>query len=169
MEKSLKNTYGIIVYQEQVMQLGRDIAGFTIAQADILRRAMGKKQRAEMDKLMPAFIDGARKNGLDENLGGGLSHEFKFGNPVLQRAIHIKNRRLAREIRLLQGLIQAARNRHQIRSQAHEPKLKTSPAGLINQGGRHLHANHNRHAEKKDQIATIWFNRADKLNACRPS
>ncbi len=68
MEKSLKNTYGIIVYQEQVMQLARDIAGFTLAQADILRRAMGKKKKSEMDKLQPAFIEGAKKNGLDEKL-----------------------------------------------------------------------------------------------------
>ena len=69
MEKSLKDTYGIIVYQEQVMQLARDIAGFTLAQADILRRAMGKKQQEVMMKMKPAFIEGAyRTNGIDKKL-----------------------------------------------------------------------------------------------------
>jgi len=68
MEKSLKNTYGIIVYQEQVMQLARDISGFSLAQADNLRRAMGKKKQSEMDKMMPLFLEGARKNGIDEQM-----------------------------------------------------------------------------------------------------
>ncbi len=68
MKKSLENTYGIIVYQEQVMQLARDIAGFSLGQADILRRAMGKKKQAVMDELKPLFIQGAAKNGLPENL-----------------------------------------------------------------------------------------------------
>lgn len=67
MEKSLKPTYGIIVYQEQVMQLARDIAGFTLAQADNLRRAMGKKKIDVMMKMKPEFIEGAKKtNGIDE-------------------------------------------------------------------------------------------------------
>lgn len=69
MEKSLKDTYGIIVYQEQVMQLARDIAGFTLAQADILRRAMGKKKQDVMTKMKPEFIEGAYKNnGIDKKL-----------------------------------------------------------------------------------------------------
>lgn len=66
MESSLKNTYGIIVYQEQVMQLARDIANFSLGQADILRRAMGKKKQKVMDELMPKFIEGAAANGIDE-------------------------------------------------------------------------------------------------------
>ncbi|MCX7908766.1 MAG: DNA polymerase III subunit alpha [Ignavibacteria bacterium] len=69
MENSLKPTYGIIVYQEQVMQLARDIAGFTLAQADNLRRAMGKKKVEEMMKMKPAFIEGAKRtNGIDEKI-----------------------------------------------------------------------------------------------------
>lgn len=69
MEKSLKSTYGIIVYQEQVMQLARDIAGFTLAQADNLRRAMGKKKIDVMMKMKPEFIEGAKKtNGIDEKV-----------------------------------------------------------------------------------------------------
>ncbi len=68
MEESLKNTYGIIVYQEQVMQLVQKIAGFSLGQADILRRAMGKKKKSEMDKMKPLFIEGAKKNGINEKL-----------------------------------------------------------------------------------------------------
>lgn len=69
MEKSLKTTYGIIVYQEQVMQLVRDLAGFSLAQADILRRAMGKKNKEVMNKMKPVFMEGIKANGIDETLG----------------------------------------------------------------------------------------------------
>lgn len=68
MEKSLKETYGIIIYQEQVMQLVRDIAGFSLAQADILRRAMGKKDATLMQKQRDAFLEGAVSNGFDRKL-----------------------------------------------------------------------------------------------------
>ena len=66
MAKTLENTYGIIVYQEQVMQLVQVIAGFTLGQADILRRAMGKKDTALMEKQRAKFIEGAAKNNVDE-------------------------------------------------------------------------------------------------------
>ena len=68
MESSLKNTYGIIVYQEQVMQLVRDIAGFTLAQADILRRAMGKKKADLMEKMKMEFVDGAKARNIPEKI-----------------------------------------------------------------------------------------------------
>jgi DNA polymerase-3 subunit alpha len=74
MEKSLNKTYGIIVYQEQVMQLARDIAGFTLGQADILRRAMGAKKKESMLKMKPQFIEGAKKNGLNEALADEIFH-----------------------------------------------------------------------------------------------
>ena len=74
MKRSLENTYGIIVYQEQVMQLARDIAGFSLGQADILRRAMGKKKQKVMDELKPLFIEGAKKNGLSDNLALKIYH-----------------------------------------------------------------------------------------------
>ena len=72
MEKSLDKTYGIIVYQEQVMQLVRDIAGFSLGQADILRRAMGKKKQSLMDAQKPVFIEGAKENGIDEKLANEI-------------------------------------------------------------------------------------------------
>ncbi|PJA54912.1 MAG: DNA polymerase III subunit alpha, partial [Candidatus Marinimicrobia bacterium CG_4_9_14_3_um_filter_48_9] len=68
METILHETYGIIVYQEQVMQLGSEIAGLTLAEADIMRRAMGKKDKALMDKMKVKFIAGAKKNGIEEKL-----------------------------------------------------------------------------------------------------
>ena len=61
LEKILKPTYGIIIYQEQVMQIAQTLAGFTAGEADILRRAMGKKKKAELDKQKERFINGAIK------------------------------------------------------------------------------------------------------------
>jgi DNA polymerase III subunit alpha len=63
MEEFLKDTYGITVYQEQVMQLSQKLAGFTRGQADYLRKAMGKKNRAELDKMKAQFISGATSKG----------------------------------------------------------------------------------------------------------
>ena len=65
MEKYLKDTYGITVYQEQVMLLSRQLAGFTRGQSDALRKAMGKKKKAIVDKMRPMFIEGGKKNGHD--------------------------------------------------------------------------------------------------------
>jgi len=62
MEQILKETYGIIVYQEQVMQAAQILAGYSLGGADLLRRAMGKKIQAEMDKQRATFVDGALKH-----------------------------------------------------------------------------------------------------------
>ncbi len=62
MEEILKETYGITVYQEQVMLLSQKIAGFSKGDADVLRKAMGKKQRSVLDKMKEQFIEGAKKN-----------------------------------------------------------------------------------------------------------
>jgi len=64
LEPILKDTYGIIVYQEQVMQLANRVAGFSLAKADIMRKAMGKKKKDVMARLRSEFIDGAVENGL---------------------------------------------------------------------------------------------------------
>jgi len=68
LEKILKPTYGIIVYQEQVMQIAQALAGFTAGEADILRKAMGKKKRAELEKQKEKFINGAIKNGIKKDV-----------------------------------------------------------------------------------------------------
>ncbi len=63
MEEYLKETYGITVYQEQVMLLAQKVAAFSKGDADVLRKAMGKKQKSVLDKMKAQFIDGAKKNG----------------------------------------------------------------------------------------------------------
>ena len=68
LEKILKPTYGIIIYQEQVMQIAQTLAGFTAGEADILRRAMGKKKRIELEKQKEKFISGALKNGIKKDV-----------------------------------------------------------------------------------------------------
>ncbi|WP_278673066.1 DNA polymerase III subunit alpha [Alistipes indistinctus] len=68
MEEYLKDTYGITVYQEQVMLLSQKLAGFTGGQADTLRKAMGKKKKDVLDKMKPQFIEGAQKNGHDPKI-----------------------------------------------------------------------------------------------------
>ena len=65
MEEYLKNTYGITVYQEQVMLLAQKLAGFSKGDADVLRKAMGKKQKSVLDKMKSQFIKGATAKGLD--------------------------------------------------------------------------------------------------------
>src|SRR6266567_2943006 len=63
----LQATYGIITYQEQVMQIARDLAGYSLGEADLLRRAMGKKIRSEMEKQRERFVSGATERGLDRS------------------------------------------------------------------------------------------------------
>jgi DNA polymerase-3 subunit alpha len=65
-DELLAPTYGVIVYQEQVMQIAQKLAGYTLGGADLLRRAMGKKKPEEMAKQKSVFVDGAKKNGVDE-------------------------------------------------------------------------------------------------------
>ncbi len=68
MEKYLKDTYGITVYQEQVMLLSRQLADFTRGQSDALRKAMGKKKKDIVDQMKPMFIEGGKKNGHDPKI-----------------------------------------------------------------------------------------------------
>ncbi|MDQ7066317.1 MAG: DNA polymerase III subunit alpha [candidate division KSB1 bacterium] len=68
LEPILKETYGIIVYQEQVMRIASELAGFSLGKADILRRAMGKKKADLMAQMRIEFIDGAVKNGVDKKV-----------------------------------------------------------------------------------------------------
>ncbi len=65
-EPILKETYGIIIYQEQVMQIARELSGYSLGEADLLRRAMGKKIKAEMDKQQARFVEGAVAKGVDK-------------------------------------------------------------------------------------------------------
>ncbi len=68
----LEPTYGVIIYQEQVMQIAQVLSGFTPGEADILRRAMGKKKRTELEKQKQRFINGAEKNGIAKDVAAGI-------------------------------------------------------------------------------------------------
>jgi len=72
LEKILKPTYGVIIYQEQVMQIAQALSGFTPGEADILRHAMGKKKRAEIEKQKQRFVEGAFKNGISKDVAAGI-------------------------------------------------------------------------------------------------
>ena len=72
LEDILKPTYGVIIYQEQVMQIAQKLSGFTAGQADILRKAMGKKKRAELEKQKEKFIEGAVKNGINKEVAASI-------------------------------------------------------------------------------------------------
>ena len=66
-KKILEPTYGVIIYQEQVMQIAQVLSGFSAGEADILRKAMGKKKRAELEKQKQKFVDGAINNGIPKD------------------------------------------------------------------------------------------------------
>ncbi len=72
LEPILEATYGIMVYQEQVMRIARDLAGFSMGQADILRKAMGKKKPEEMAKMKKDFVGGCVENGVDKKIAEKL-------------------------------------------------------------------------------------------------
>ena len=72
LEPVLSETYGVILYQEQVMESARVLAGYSLGQADILRRAMGKKQVEEMDKQRTIFVDGCKDNNIKEDLANKI-------------------------------------------------------------------------------------------------
>ncbi len=72
LEPVLSETYGVILYQEQVMESARVLAGYSLGQADILRRAMGKKQVEEMDKQRTIFVNGCKENNIKEDLANKI-------------------------------------------------------------------------------------------------
>src|SRR3989338_11258514 len=72
LERILRPTYGVILYQEQVMQIAQVLAGYTLGGADLLRRAMGKKKPEEMAKHRALFVEGARKNRVDPHLANQI-------------------------------------------------------------------------------------------------
>ena len=72
LESVLSDTYGVILYQEQVMQIAQVLANYTLGGADILRKAMGKKDEKEMSRQRLDFVNGAFKNGIDKNLSGSI-------------------------------------------------------------------------------------------------
>ncbi|MEQ9667690.1 DNA polymerase III subunit alpha [Coleofasciculus sp. G2-EDA-02] len=76
LEPILKETYGTLCYQEQIMKMAQDLAGYSLGQADLLRRAMGKKKVSEMQKHRDIFIDGAAKNGVAKRIAEELFEQM---------------------------------------------------------------------------------------------
>jgi len=72
LEPILQETYAVLVYQEQIMKMAQDLAGYTLGQADLLRRAMGKKKAEEMQKQRETFIDGSTRNGVNRRIAEQL-------------------------------------------------------------------------------------------------
>ncbi len=117
LEPILKETYGVIIYQEQVMQIARELAGYSLGGADLLRRAMGKKIKAEMDAQRETFIEGA--------IARGVSAEARD-----------RDLRAGREVRLLR-LSQGAR--HRLRAARLPDRLSQGqpPARVLRRGDDH--------------------------------
>ena len=100
LEPILQETYAVMVYQEQIMKIAQDLAGYTLGEADLLRRAMGKKKLAEMQKHRDIFIDGSAKNGVSQKIAEELfdqmikfaeycfnkSHSMAYGYVTYQTA-----------------------------------------------------------------------------------
>jgi DNA polymerase III subunit alpha len=76
LEPILNETYGIMVYQEQIMKIAQDMGGYSLGQADLLRRAMGKKKKAEMEKHQEIFVGGASKNGVKPKIAADLFEQM---------------------------------------------------------------------------------------------
>lgn len=78
LEPILRDTYGMILYQEQVMQIAQTLAGFTLGQADLMRRAMGKKKKEEMEKIRADFIAGATQRGVERELAERIFDKIEY-------------------------------------------------------------------------------------------
>ncbi len=83
----LQDTYGTMVFQEQIMQIAQVLAGYSLGQADLLRRAMGKKKKEEMDLQREIFLDGTRKHGVTDEIANDLFDKMtKFSEYCFNRA-----------------------------------------------------------------------------------
>jgi DNA polymerase-3 subunit alpha len=84
LEPILNETYGVMVYQEQIMKIAQDMAGYSLGQADLLRRAMGKKKISEMQKHQAIFVDGSSQNGVQHKISEHLFDQMvKFAEYCL--------------------------------------------------------------------------------------
>ncbi|MTV81214.1 DNA polymerase III subunit alpha [Secundilactobacillus folii] len=105
----LAPTYGIIVYQEQVMQVASTMGGFTLGQADLLRRAMSKKKRATMDAMQKRFIDGAVAKGHDQKVAAAtFDYIDRFANYGFNRSHAVAYSKMAFELAYLKAHYPAA-------------------------------------------------------------
>lgn len=139
LEAILKNTYGIIVYQEQVMQIVVTMASFTMGEADILRRAMGKKQMDLMESQRQHFLEGAIANGYkQEDAESVFNYIYEFSNYGFNRAHAVVYSTLAYQLAYLK---------------VHYPK--EFYASLLNSGGSQMSTFHNYIQEAKNVLGKI--------------
>ncbi len=123
MKEILEETYGVIVYQEQVMQISNRLAGYSLGEADMLRRAMGKKKVEEMAKQRERFVEGAKANGLPQQEG---RKDFRPDGAV-------------RRLRLQQvalGRLRVSRLRHRVPEGALPARVHVRAADLGNRQHR---------------------------------
>jgi DNA polymerase-3 subunit alpha len=81
MEKYLKESYGVTIYQEQIMNLSRLLSNFTREESDILRKALGKKKQVVLDVMKPKFIEGGRQNGHDSKILEKIWNDWEVLGP----------------------------------------------------------------------------------------
>ena len=82
LEPILRETYGVIIYQEQVMQIAQVLAGYSLGEADLLRRAMGKKIRKEMEAQRDRFVSGAVARGVEASQAEAIFELLRAGSPI---------------------------------------------------------------------------------------
>ena len=86
LKKILEPTYGVIIYQEQVMQIAQKLSGFSAGEADILQNAIGKKKRAELEKQKERFVNGAVKNNINKDMANFI---FKKAAFIIMKMLYI--------------------------------------------------------------------------------
>ncbi|MFD1362246.1 DNA polymerase III subunit alpha [Lentibacillus salinarum] len=109
LEPILKKTYGVLIYQEQIMQIAHQIAGFSLGQADILRRAVSKKDQRVMDEQQAAFIEGCLANGYSERIAEEIFQWIvKFSNYGFNRSHAVAYSKIAYQLAYLKTHYPAA-------------------------------------------------------------
>src|SRR5699024_2091731 len=100
----LKETYGVLVYQEQIMQIAHQLAGFSLGKADILRRAVSKKQLDVMNEQKESFINGCLNNGYDEHIANELfSWIVKFADYGFNKSHSVAYSKIAYQLSYLKA------------------------------------------------------------------
>ena len=148
----LQETYGIIVYQEQIMLIARKLAGFSLGKADVLRRAMSKKKASELERLKPEFIEGCIKNGYREdvalklydlilkfaNYGFNKSHSIAYGLVAYRMAYLKANYPLYFYKALLNGTIGSSSKTYDYLKECRKIKIKVRCISINESFDRYL-------------------------------
>lgn len=151
LEPILKKTYGVLIYQEQIMQIANQIAGFTLGKADMLRRAVSKKQHELMDEQKEAFIAGCLDNGYNEAVATEIFNWIvQFSNYGFNRSHAVAYSKISYQLAYLKAhypacffaeLLSSTANQqekvHQYRKEAKEFNLEFFPPNINNSFGKY--------------------------------